>query len=255
MCLEFGQIVVVQCRESILFSYLVFEFIVNCFDSCMCIFGGGDIFQGDCMINFVGQYDFDVLYVLVDQVGIFQGLQVDDVVFDFGQFGGVYFSMIYGFQGNEVEFWQVMVQRLLIIFEVWSDFVIGVGGQIFVIMVISFVQIVIDVMVWMVFFVMGIWCGMQIVQLYGLIFYMQQVVGFVDYVVVFRSVLNFDGMIDVMQVEIFDVSFVVGQMVVQVFDQSDFDSCYGQRIFLMFLLCLVVIVFGVCMFFRFLKVV
>ena len=60
-------------REHLL-SHLVLEFTASCFDSRTRTLGGGDT-MGDRTTNFAGQHDFDALYVLVDQVGILQGLQ------------------------------------------------------------------------------------------------------------------------------------------------------------------------------------
>lgn len=85
-------------------SHLVLEFTASCFDSRTRTLGGGDTFQGDRTTNFAGQHDFDALYVLVDQVGILQGLQADDVAFDLGQLGGAYFSTIHSLRETKPNF-------------------------------------------------------------------------------------------------------------------------------------------------------
>src|SRR5690606_78219 len=74
------------------------------------------------------QHDFDALHVAVDQVGILQSLQGDDVALDLGQLGGTDFRTIHGLQRGEAELRQTTVQRLLTTLEARSDGAAGTGG-------------------------------------------------------------------------------------------------------------------------------
>ncbi len=87
---------------------------------------------------------FHTLYVDVDHVGIFQGLHGDDVAFHFSQLGQTHFCAIHGFQGNETEFRQATMQRLLTAFKAWSNGATGAGGLTFVATATSLAQTTTD---------------------------------------------------------------------------------------------------------------
>src|SRR5690606_2452883 len=127
-CPELGQPTITQRGESTLLSHLFLELAASCFDSRTRTFGGGDALESHRTTNLTGQHDFYALYVVIDDVGVFEALQSYNVAFNLGQFGSTHFCAIHGFQRNEAELRQTAMQRLLTTLEAGSDLATGTGS-------------------------------------------------------------------------------------------------------------------------------
>ncbi|SPO64773.1 protein of unknown function [Pseudomonas sp. JV241A] len=251
---EFRHPAFAERRESTLLSHLFLELAASCFDSRTRTFGGCDTLDGDRASNFAGQHDFHTLYALVNHVGILQGLHGDNVAFHFGQLGQTHFCAVHGFQGNEAEFRQTTVQRLLTAFKAWSNGATGTGGLTFVAAATSLTQTATDTTARTMLLATGTRRWTQIIEFHRLTLDAQHVVSLVDHPAILGSIQDFYSVTDAAQTQTLNTQFVVRETAGGAFDQRYFNGSHDQRISSTLLPRLAAMDSGDCIAFRPLKV-
>lgn len=113
----------------------------------MSIFSYMQVMNSYWMSYFIRQDYFCEFDLDIDNVSCFQCVQVYYIVFYVSQIGEMDFCGDYCFMRSEVEFWQMMVQRYLIIFEIVMYVIVRMRFLIFVIMIIGFIEVRIDIMI------------------------------------------------------------------------------------------------------------
>jgi len=116
------------------------------------------------------------------------------------------------------------VQRLLAAFETRSNGATGAGGLTFVAAATGLAQTTTDTTARTMLLATGTRRWTQIIQVHGSTLHTEKVISLVDHAAVFRSIQNFDGMIDATQAETLDAGFMIGQTAIGALDQSHFDG-------------------------------
>lgn len=113
----------------------------------MSVFSNMQVMNSYWSCYFVSQDYFCEFDLDIDNVSCFQCVQVYNIVFYFSQVRQMNFGCNCCFMRSEVEFWQMMVQRYLIIFEIVMYVIVRMRFLIFVIMIIGFIEVRIDIMI------------------------------------------------------------------------------------------------------------
>ncbi|RMR53655.1 hypothetical protein ALP83_05648 [Pseudomonas syringae pv. actinidiae] len=251
---EFRHTAFAERRESTLLSHLFLELAASCFDSRTRTFGGGDTLDSDSASNFARQHDFHTLNVLVNHVGIFQGLHSYDVAFHFSQLGQTHFCAVHGFQGNETEFWQATMQRLLAALKARSNSATGAGALTFVATATGLAQTATDTTARTMLFATGTRRWTQIIEFHRLTLDSQHVVSLVDHPAIFGSIQDFYSVTDATQTQTLNAQSVIRDAAGHAFDQRYFNGSHDQMISSTRLPRLAAIDSGDCMPFKPLKV-